>query len=564
MGLLVSLYNVDLSASQLSPKEGDTTATPDENATIVLKDKNEWDKKTYADGWVERTSEVTGKCYQMIDGKGKLLYEFKYYLYDNDKTAWVFLKKTPTDSEFVWDSQTVANVTSGGVESYQEHAQGCITFLMQKEASDKGARSEFRNVANKTDFASATADFKVSAPKATQSQLMAEELMHAIIALNTNVFGSSLDITYTQFELELQQQQGKSIVVPTIIDIGADNAVPTNKKTKENKKDLTDTEKEKYGEGSKKYEYTNKDGTTTTEYVQTRDNSSSVKTKITKDADGNVVETSREETADGEISSKTVTKKIVDKDGKEKAITTTETYSNEVHNKVLKTDCVVGDFDSKTNGVVNGKKYTVNGTMDVNDEVTNSVKDGTYDSVLSKSTGSQAKEITTVDTTKAQTARTTNAENVQSAQTEKTQKETEETSKVDKPQVTQKTPTAEEVAKETAMGNSSKDDNTAEKEKAWFNSSYYRELRGLEIEFQNVRKEFYIGKKGAIQRYKNKYGKNPPSDWLHTQEALDMGFNPELGEKMNSMRARIQELIRIAYTDFGMDGGTTAAYYDSF
>ena len=37
---------------------------------------------------------------------------------------------------------------------------------------------------------------------------------------------------------------------------------------------------------------------------------------------GNVVETSREETADGEISSKTVTKKIVDKDGKEKAITT--------------------------------------------------------------------------------------------------------------------------------------------------------------------------------------------------------------------------------------------------
>ena len=541
MVILGAVYKVDLSESQLSPKEVASEAVPDENSTIVLKDKNAWDKKTYADGWVKRTSEVTGKCYQMIDGKGKLLYEFKYYLYDNDKTAWVFLKKTPTDKDFIWDSETTANVTNGGVESYKEHAEGCITYLMQKEATDKGARSEFRNVADRKDFAEKSPDFQVSAPKATRAQLLAEELMHAIIALNTEVFGSSLEISYTQFELELQQQQGKSIVIPNVLDIGADNAFP---KSKSNKKDLTADEKEKYdGRNITKYEY--KDGdNAVTEYVEKIDNANSIRKKIIKDSNGNVVETSTERIADDMLSEKTITKKIVDKNGKEKAITTTERYSDAVKGKIVSTSCVVGDFDSSTNEVTNGKQYNVEGKLEVTDTITNSIKDGTYDSVITKETGSQAKTIKTVDTSEAKNARTTNSEKTSSKQEEKSQttsKEDQQTGNNKQVEQQSATSAAQEMASDSGTSNLDRQNgvedkfNSIKNQKLLASSSEWKDLQSLTSEYQMVKVNFARSKSYAIALYKKQYGKNPPDGWLKTQEATDYGFNASLGKKMNQL-----------------------------
>jgi hypothetical protein len=103
---------------------------------------------------------------------------------------------------------------------------------------------------------------------------------------------------------------------------------------------LTADEKEKYdGRNITKYEY--KDGdNAVTEYVEKIDNANSIRKKIIKDSNGNVVETSTERIADDMLSEKTITKKIVDKNGKEKAITTTERYSDAVKGKTKLLNCL--------------------------------------------------------------------------------------------------------------------------------------------------------------------------------------------------------------------------------
>ena len=156
------------------------------------------------------------------------------------------------------------------------------------------------------------------------------------------------------------------------------------------------------------------------------------------------------------LSEKTITKKIVDKNGKEKAITTTERYSDAVKGKIVSTSCVVGDFDSSTNEVTNGKQYNVEGKLEVTDTITNSIKDGTYDSVITKETGSQAKTIKTVDTSEAKNARTTNSEKTSSKQEEKSQttsKEDQQTGNNKQVEQQSATSAAQEMASDSGTSN---------------------------------------------------------------------------------------------------------------
>jgi len=95
----------------------------------------------------------------------------------------------------------------------------------------------------------------IEVKKATEGQRKIEELHHAIIALNVDKFGNTLNINLTQFDGTLMQHVGETIVIPNeiILDGESKKEIPAEKTETVSDSDITDEEKAKFGDDVKKF-----------------------------------------------------------------------------------------------------------------------------------------------------------------------------------------------------------------------------------------------------------------------------------------------------------------------
>ena len=206
--------------------------------------------------WNRLTSVVSGKVYQINPNqpsRGKVLFTYKYFIFDAKKTCWVFVREggddtgipeqnvTPDDESIAYDMQDNMLVNGLYVKSEKKDVQ----FLSQ---------------GTEENFLSGVLDDPPKQDKLTKMQKLIEEFTNAVIALNPEKFGNALAVNNAQFNIVLHDNMGNEIIIPNNLTVDTnsnDNGNKNSSSSADNAQtvDTTEQERQTYGDNAVKKQY---------------------------------------------------------------------------------------------------------------------------------------------------------------------------------------------------------------------------------------------------------------------------------------------------------------------
>jgi len=226
------IYGLEIEQPQLKPVEEETEEQQlaDKWSTRSLKESGDkpFDSETFEKGWKRRTYESKGEFLKYSNGATgapEQIGTFTIYVYDNDKTRWVYEGildsdgKTTTQPEVSDESQSYQDKLSKITDEMHAKLNAGKNGTKESKTSPQGDAYVVKCRANieTKDYYIGSAFMNQTKTNIVQEQL--EEFRKAIIALNPEVFGNSLAQNGMQINNQLQSFQGQKIKIPKSIDL---------------------------------------------------------------------------------------------------------------------------------------------------------------------------------------------------------------------------------------------------------------------------------------------------------------------------------------------------------
>lgn len=206
----------DVSPAQKTPQ---TESEVDKNDPYLVDNitTDSWNEQVKSKQWSRKTSVIEGHIYKVYNSNKSVFHTIQYDLYDDDSSKFVYIE----------DGQCLE--ISDMSRTYSDHAQNMTDKLYYSNTSSSSKTQSTQKAsgvtyvlsADITDKCITTSHKAENIEELSTTQKMCQELEHTIIALNQDVFGSNLTMTREQFDQLLGQQAGKTITIPTIIDIAS-------------------------------------------------------------------------------------------------------------------------------------------------------------------------------------------------------------------------------------------------------------------------------------------------------------------------------------------------------